>query len=63
MASWLDDFGPAEFDRTRMPKSGRKPRDAGQAGLFMMAAEPLPAKTPVAEEMPGQESMFGPDSG
>ena len=53
-------FGPAEFDRRRMPK-GRKPQPA-QAGLFVLAAEPLPAKpAPVPEELPGQAALFGED--
>ena len=60
-ASWLDDFGPAEFDKTRMPR-GRKPQPAGQAGLFVLAAEPLPVNPPpVREELPGQAALFGDD--
>lgn len=55
-------FGPAEFDRRRMPR-GRKPQPAAQASLFLLAAEPLPAKpAPVREELPGQAALFGTDS-
>jgi hypothetical protein len=59
MTVW-DEYGPAEFDKRRMPK-GRKPQPATQAGLFVMAAEPLPAKpAPQPEELPGQGGLFDP---
>jgi hypothetical protein len=58
MADWTD-YGPAEFDKRRMPK-GRKPQPVQQAGLFVLAAEPLPAKTgPEPPQLPGQGGLFG----
>ena len=58
MTAWTD-FGPAEFDKRRMPK-GRKAQPAMQAGLFVLAAEPVPAKpAPAREELPGQSGLFG----
>jgi hypothetical protein len=58
MADWTD-YGPAEFDRRRMPR-GRKPQNVQQAGLFVLAAEPLPAKTAgPGPEMDGQADLFG----
>jgi hypothetical protein len=54
-----ESYGPAEFDRRRMPK-GHKSAPKDQGGLFVMAAEPLPAKvTPVPAELPGQDALFG----
>ena len=56
--TWQD-YGAAEFDRRRMPK-GHKQAPAEQAGLFVMAAEPLPAKTAaLPAELPGQLDIFG----
>lgn len=54
-------YGPAEFDRRRCPK-GAKEAPADQAGLFVMAREPLPAKAaPVPPQMDGQGALFGGD--
>jgi hypothetical protein len=58
MTAWTG-FGPAEFDKRRMPK-GRKPQPPMQAGLFVLAAEPVPAKpAPQPEQLPGQADLFG----
>lgn len=54
-----EDFGPAEFDRRRMPK-GHKSAPADQAGLFFVATPPAPAKSaPPPPELPGQDALFG----
>ena len=56
--TWQD-YGPAEFDRRRMPE-GHKTAPEGQAGLFVMAAEPKPAKSAaLPAELPGQLDIFG----
>ena len=52
MAEW-GDYGPAEFDKRRMP-AGHKSAPAAQAGLFVVAATPKPAKAAPAAELPGQ---------
>ena len=59
--TWAD-FGPAEFDRRRMPR-GHKSAPADQAGLFFAAIPPAPAKAaPVPPELPGQDALFGDES-
>ena len=56
------DFGPAEFDRRRMPK-GHKAPPADQAGLFFVAVPPKPAKAAaLPPELPGQDALFGDES-
>ena len=56
--TWAD-FGPAEFDRRRMPK-GHKSAPADQGGLFFVAVPPKPAKTTaLPPELPGQDALFG----
>jgi len=58
MTAWSD-YGPAEFDRKRCPKGARVAPE-GQAGLFVMAREPLPAKpAAVPSELEGQADLFG----
>ena len=53
-----EQFGPAEFDKRRMPR-GHKPPPADQAGLFFVAVPPKPAKTtPLPPELPGQDALF-----
>ena len=56
-ARW-EDYGPAEFDRRRMPRK-HKQAPEGQAGLFRMCAEPLPEFRPwQPPELPGQDALF-----
>ena len=57
MAAW-EDYGPAEFDKRRMP-AGHKSAPADQAGLFVIAVTPKPAKTAPAADDPDQLDMFG----
>jgi hypothetical protein len=58
--TWQD-FGPAEFDRRRMPK-GHKTAAKDQGGLFFVAVEPLPAKpATLPAELDGQAALFGDD--
>jgi hypothetical protein len=53
-----EDFGPAEFDRRRMPR-GHKIAPKDQGGLFVMAVEPRPVKAPaLPPELPGQLSIL-----
>lgn len=57
MSAW-EDYGPAEFDRRRMPR-GAKVAPREQAGLFVIAREP--ASPPVRasrEELPGQGDLL-----
>jgi hypothetical protein len=56
MAAW-DEYGPAEFDKRRMPR-GHKSAPAAQAGLFVAAVTPEPAKTAATAELPGQLDML-----
>jgi hypothetical protein len=56
MAAW-DEYGPAEFDRRRMPR-GHKSPPAAQAGLFVAAVTPKPARAAPADELPGQLDML-----
>ena len=57
MTTW-DDYGPAEFDKRRMPR-GHKTPPAAQAGLFVIAATPKPVKTEPVVNDPDQLDMFG----
>ena len=60
-ARW-EDFGPAEFDRRRMPRK-HKIAPEGQGGLFRMSVEPLPDwRPPRLPELPGQDELFGGES-
>lgn len=59
--SWLDSYGPAEYDKRRCPKSARDAAP-GQAALFTAARAPLPAKSAAAPELDGQDALFGEQS-
>jgi hypothetical protein len=59
--TWLD-YGPAEFDRRRLPNGASLP-DPDQAGLFFMAREATPPKPArVRPELPGQGDLLGDES-
>ena len=53
-----DQFGPAEFDRRRLPK-GHKAAAPDQGGLFFVAVPPAPPKVAAPPpELPGQAALF-----
>ena len=56
--SWLDSYGPAEYDKRRCPKSARDAA-ADQGALFIAARTPLPAKAADRPQLDGQEDLFG----
>lgn len=67
MTDWAA-FSAADFDARqadkRAARAARQAAESGQAGLFFVPTPSRQAKrAAVAEQLPGQEPMFGEDAG